>query len=410
VVKHILFAAALAAALSAAPARAQTPPAAPAAAPLQPEPASPNNYADPKSWLCRPQSTRGTAAGQSACDIDQSTTLVAADGTLSREAFKANPDAPIDCFYVYPTISTDQAPNADMTADPAERNVIKQQAARINSVCKVYAPLYRQVSLVGLRRLLASGGDPIAFFGNGVQYDDVRDAWKHYLANDNKGRGVVIVGHSQGAYILMNLIKNEIEGKPAQAQMVSALILGATLPTPKGKDVGGVFTSIPLCRAANQTGCAINYSAFRATVPPAANTLFGRTADPALGGSCTNPAALGGGSGELRAYLDTTGQTITNKPPVKAWAEGKTIDTPYVSVPGLLTAKCVTTNDTTFLEVTVNGNPSDPRVDEIVGDVVPPPSPIAGQWGLHLIDVNIAMGNLVDIVGQQSKAFAAQKR
>jgi hypothetical protein len=288
--------------------------------------------------------------------------------------------------------------------------VIKQQAARFNAVCKVYAPMYRQITLSGLRRLLATpGGDPVAFFGTGVQYDDVRDAWKYYLEHDNKGRGVVVVGHSQGAYILENLVKNEIEGKPIQSKMVSALILGATLPTPKGKDVGGLFKSIPLCRAANQIGCVINYSAFRATVPPSATTLFGRTADPATGGSCTNPAALAGGSGELHAYLDTTGQTITNKPPAKPWAEGKTVDTPWVSVPGLLTGKCVTNNDITYLEVTVNSNPSDPRVDEIVGDVAPAPSPIGAQWGLHLIDVNLTIGNLLDVVGQQAKAYTRKR-
>jgi hypothetical protein len=387
---------------------AQTPlptPPQPAAQPA--EPPKPNNYSDSSAWLCRPGRT---PADKDACQIDLSTTVVAADGSLTREAFKPNPNAPIDCFYVYPTISTDQAPNSDMIVDPAEMNVIKQQAARFNAVCKVYAPMYRQITLMGLRKLLATpNGDPVAFFGDGVQYDDVRDAWKSYLERDNQGRGVVLVGHSQGAYILENLIKNEIDGKPIQSRIVSALVLGATLATPKGKDVGGLFKSMPLCHAANQTGCVINYSAFRATVPPSATTFFGKTADPATGGSCTNPAALAGGPAELHAYLDTTGQTITNKPPVKPWAEGKTIDTPWVSVPGLLTGKCVTNNDITYLEVTVNGNPSDPRVDEIVGDVAPAPSPIGAQWGLHLIDVNVTMGNLIDVVAQQAKAYASKR-
>ena len=43
-----------------------------------------------------------------------------------------------------------------MNADPAELNVIKQQFARFASKCKPYAPLYRQVTLVGLRRVLAN--------------------------------------------------------------------------------------------------------------------------------------------------------------------------------------------------------------------------------------------------------------
>jgi hypothetical protein len=55
----------------------------------------PNDYADPKSWLCRPDRPAGA---KDACDVDLTTTIVAADGKLSRETFKANPNAPIDCF------------------------------------------------------------------------------------------------------------------------------------------------------------------------------------------------------------------------------------------------------------------------------------------------------------------------
>src|SRR5215211_2255898 len=68
-----------------------------------------NDYADPKTWLCRP-------GRQDACAVDQTTTVVAADGKLTRETWKADPAAPIDCFYVYPTVSTDPGGNSDMTA------------------------------------------------------------------------------------------------------------------------------------------------------------------------------------------------------------------------------------------------------------------------------------------------------
>lgn len=403
-IARVLFAAGLAGVLPAGSARAQAP--APAPETSRTEPAAPNDYADAKAWLCRPGRR---AADKDACDIDLATTIVAADGTLTREPFEADPDAPVDCFYVYPTISTDPTPNSDMTPDPAEFNVVKQQAARFNAVCRVYAPLYRQITLVGLRRVLAGAGSPIEKFGSGVQYDDVRDAWRHYLEHDNRGRGVVLIGHSQGAYILMNLIRDEIDGKPVQSKVVSALILGATLPVLKGKDVGGVFKHLPLCHRATETGCVLNYSAFRSTLPPPANTLFGKTGDPDTSGACTNPAALGGGPADLHAYLDATGQTITSRPPVQPWAQGKSVDTPWVSVPGLLTAKCVTKDETTYLEVTVNGNPADPRVDDITGDIGLPASPLA-QWGLHLIDVNLAMGDLIDVVRQQARAYSAKSK
>jgi hypothetical protein len=127
--------------------------------------------------------------------------------------------------------------------------------------------------------------------------------------------------------------------------------------------------------------------------------------------ACTNPAALGGGSGELHAYLDKSGRTITAATPAKPWVTPeKPIETPWVSVPGLLTAKCASNeNASGYLEVTVNGNPSDPRVDDIVGDISAGANVLA-NWGLHLVDVNLVMGNLVDIVGTQSKAYRSQKR
>ena len=83
------------------------------------------------------------------------------------------------------------------------------------------------------------------------------DAWNYYLKNDNNGRGVVLVAHSQGSFILTGLIAREIDGKPVQSRLISAILLGTNIAVPKGKDVGGAFQKIPLCHAADQTGCVI---------------------------------------------------------------------------------------------------------------------------------------------------------
>jgi hypothetical protein len=375
---------------------------APAAPPAQPAELKPNDYAADSSWLCKP-GRKGDA-----CDVDLTTTIVAADGTLTRETFAADPKAAIDCFYVYPTVSIDATPNSDMTADPAEKNVVAQQFARFASKCRVFAPMYRQITLRGLQSALATGADPLTLFTKGTQYDDVRDAWQHYMKNDNQGRGVVLIGHSQGAFILQGLIASEIDGKAAQKQLVGAYILGATFLTPKGSDIGGQFRQIPLCKKPGQLGCVVNYSAFRSTVAPPANTLFGKSADPAKTGSCTNPATLGAGSAPLKAYLSAQGRLIAmGGPPLKPWAADKTIDTPFVSVPGLLTAECKSNEHATYLEVTVNGDPADPRVDDITGDLGGA-KPLA-MWGLHLIDVNLAMGNLLDLVDAQAKAYRSRR-
>lgn len=357
-----------------------------------------NDYADGRSWLCRP-------GRQDACAIDLTTTVIAPDGSFTRESWAADPKAPIDCFYVYPTVSTDAGANSDMTADPAELNVVATQFARLAARCRPYAPLYRQVTLAALRAALGKPGGPT--LDRGLAYDDVRDAWNSYLQHDNQGRGVVLVGHSQGSFILTELIRQEIDGKPIQSRLVSAILMGATLAVPTGRDVGGTFKNIPVCKSASQTGCLITFASFRSTIPPPANTLFGRVPQPDMVAACTNPAALAGGSGELRAYLTAGGRAIVGQLPPRPWVTPeRPVETPYVSVPGLLTAECATNEHATFLEVTVHGNPSDPRADDITGDLAIG-SQVQANWGLHLIDVNLAMGNLLDIVGRQAKAYMA---
>src|SRR5919202_844187 len=112
--------------------------------------AAKNDYSDAKTWLCRP-------GRQDACSVDLTTTVIAPSGKMTVEKWSADPNAPIDCFYVYPTVSTDPTPNSDMNPDPAELNVVKQQFARFGSKCRTYAPMYRQVTLAGLRRMLAPG-------------------------------------------------------------------------------------------------------------------------------------------------------------------------------------------------------------------------------------------------------------
>ena len=356
-----------------------------------------NDYSNGDNWLCRP-------GRQDACAIDLTTTVISASGKLKRESWAANANAPIDCFYVYPTVSTDPTGNSDMIPKPEEKAVIRAQFARFASKCLPYAPMYRQITLTALRAAIS--GKPMPM-DRALAYNDVLDAWNYYLEHDNKGRGVVLIGHSQGSAVLTQLIKSEIDGKPVQSKIISALLLGTSLPVPKGRDVGGAFQHMPLCHSANQTGCVITYASFRTTSPPPANSRFGRVSGENMVSACTNPAALGGGSGELHAYMGTHGSEIVSTSEAKPgpWVKPEQpINTPFVSVPGMLTAECVENDKGSYLAVSVHGDPAGPRASDIVGDVV-----VNGQvlpdWGLHLIDVNLTMGNLLDIVERESKAY-----
>jgi hypothetical protein len=355
-----------------------------------------NDYTDPATWLCRP----GRA---DACTADMSAMVVNTDGSEHVQIWAADADAPIDCFYVYPTVSREQMPNSDMTITAAEKGVVVQQVARLASKCKIYAPMYRQVTMASLVAVLS--GQPFAADGK-LAYDDVRDAWNEYLARDNQGRGVVLIGHSQGSKVLTELVKREIDGKPVQKQVVSIILGGASLQVPAGKDVGGDFQSIPLCRSQSQTGCVIAFASFRANSPPPEGSLFGKSDREGMVAACVNPARPGGGSGELESYLPAGTTGFSSQKPVDWVKGGPAIATPFVTLPGLLSAQCVSNEHGSYLAITVHGDPKNPRTGDISGDVI-----VGGQvrpeWGLHLIDMNLTMGNIVDDVGAQSQAWLA---
>jgi len=155
--------------------------------------------------------------------------------------------------------------------------------------------------------------------------------------------------------------------------------------------------------SASDAGCVGNYSSFRSTVPPSPNTLFGKSAGTALEAACVNPASLGGGSGEAIPYFPTT-SPIQRKP----WAPGKSIDTPFVTLPGLLTAECAHSDVANYLAITVHPGQNDARANDIPGDVTMFGSD--GAMGLHAVDMHIFMGNLVGIVKQEADAYRLEKR
>lgn len=353
-----------------------------------------NDYGNTANWLCRP----GRA---DACNIDLTATILPFDGAPRREGWEANLLAPVDCFYVYPTISNDPTPNSDMTPGLEEQRAVAQQLARFGSACRLYAPVYRQVTLAGLRNSMqqgaASGIDPK------LAYDDVADAWHHYLQHDNKGRGVILIGHSQGARLLGELTKHEIEGKPVQQQLVAAYLIGYNIGVAKGRDTGGQFRTLPLCRAAGQTGCVVAYSTFRAGSPPPANSRFGRMTGEVVA-ACTNPAALAGGRGQLHAYLPVKANLLGQPVGAVAWgAASQGIDTPFVSAPALADAECIERDGASYLAVTATPTYLGRGVD------VPGNLTVGGRvlddWGLHLVDIDLALGSLVALAQKQALAY-----
>ncbi|MBI1339457.1 DUF3089 domain-containing protein [bacterium] len=388
-----LFASALLAACAAGAPTPEPPPAPPAAPVASTPPAAPaptagaTDYANAANWLCLP------GKANDACSVDLTATVVNADGSTAREPFAADPNAPIDCFYVYPTVSLDPYSISDLNAGPEELSVIRSQFARFGSKCRLYAPLYRQITLAQLRAGMG-GAAPPQRGGREEANADIDAAWEHYLKHYNNGRGVILIGHSQGAGQITRLIQQHIEGKPVADRMISAMVIGWTLQS----GPSGTLKSTPVCTSDRDVGCLVNYVSFRDTVPPAPTARFGRDGDgPAI---CTAPSKLIGDTAGPRSYF-TTG-TAT-------WVKGKTIDTPFVRTPGLVTTRCVAKDGFHYLEVKVNAVPADPRADDMGGDIMANGKPDAG-WGLHLIDMNLEMGDLVELAGRQGAAWSSRQK
>ncbi|HXR53841.1 MAG TPA: DUF3089 domain-containing protein [Acidimicrobiales bacterium] len=346
-------------------------------------------------WLCKP----GLASDP--CESGLTATVVRANGATSVMSVKDAKNAPIDCFYVYPTVSGEPTANSDLSIQPIEKAVAVAQASRFSEVCKVYAPMYHQLTLASI------GGKVHLTAANLAEaYDSARSAFRDYIAHYNHGRGIVFIGHSQGAAVLIQLLKQEVDNDPAiRHRLVSAILLGGNVTVPIGKSVGGDFAHIPACRSITETGCVVAYSSF--LDPPPANSLFGRVGQgvSALSGQganrkfqvlCTNPAALGGGSAMLVPYFPNASTTAA----LGAEASGAPNSvTPWVTYPDLYSAQCMSGGGATWLQVTPITTPGDTR--PVVTQQLGP------TWGLHLVDVNLALGNFVALVSSQEKAYAA---
>ncbi len=338
-------------------------------------------------WLCKP------GLPNNPCESDLTATVINVDGAKSVEPASPAKDPLIDCFYVYPTVSAQKTPAANLNIDPEETFVAIEQASRFSQVCKVYAPMYRQVTRQGLVDLFTGKlTDGAQLFD--TAYSDVLAAWQDYLAHYNKGRGVVLLSHSQGSIMVTRLVKEQIDPNPEMRDfLVSALIVGGNVHVAKGEDVGGDFQNVPACRSTSQTGCVVAYSSFAETPPAAA--MFGRpgvgvNATAGAAGAdlevlCVNPTAPAGGRGSLLPYF-SSGDSGDSQ-----------ADTPWVTYPGQYTGECESADGANWLQVDSNNSAGDQR-QTFNGGLGP-------TWGLHLVDVNIALGDLVDLVRSEAAAY-----
>ena len=263
----------------------------------------------PTVWLCRP------GMPDNPCQGGLDATMIGPGGERVPEPFLPAADPGVDCFYVYPTVSGSSQDNAPLEVTAAEVRAVRAQAARFAESCRLFAPVYRQITRKGLvSGALADAG------ARDLAYADVLSAFNDYLNTDGSGRPVVLIGHSQGANTLVRLIQEQVDGDPAvRSRVLSALLLGTSVTTLPGELDGGTFQNLPACTTPEQSGCVVSYVTYSGAPPE--NGIFGRSTATRRA-LCVSPADLLGRGPQLAAYLPTAeltgGEPLTQDPPGRA--------------------------------------------------------------------------------------------
>ncbi len=163
---------------------------------------------------------------------------------------------PADAFFLHPTTYGGkdhwvQPMDDEDTRRGTDLGSISRQASVFNGCCRVYAPRFRQSNIMGYQQ---EEIDRIMDVG----YQDVRAAFRHFVAEIDPDSPIVLGSHSQGTFQMARLIMEEIEGTPLMDRLVAAYAIGHQLPRALIEDG---FQDIEVCSSPTQTGCLITWDA-----------------------------------------------------------------------------------------------------------------------------------------------------
>ena len=339
-------------------------------------------------WLCQP--------GQSPdpCNASLSTTVFSPTLHKLKVIHPARVKKPaIDCFYVYPTVSDQKTTLANLHIDPEERSIALYQAARYSQYCRVFAPMYRQVTVTALDSGNTESPKQLA-----IPVNDVRAAFATYLRKYNHGRGFVLIGHSQGSFVLEQLIAKDIDRKPAvRKRLVSAILLGGNVLVRRRQGASAAPSSTSPPAGRHPAGLRDRVLDLRPAPP--ANSLFGRTTvagDSALhqpGRARRRRATSIRSSPRSRSPAERQTRLVDRRPQDHP-AHRRRPPGSQSRAPTARTARR-------------RAAPTCSRSSPWTAPRAPQPSPDP-TWGLHLLDANVALGNLVSVVHSEIDAYAAR--
>jgi hypothetical protein len=345
-------------------------------------------YDDPRWWLCLPGRTDSCAGNLDVTDLRPDGAHIEVRDT------QAPGSDQVDCFWVYPTVDLRPwAASHENFSDLGSMTVATvMQAARFRSVCRVFAPLYRQTTIGAYLQ-----GEAARAPYREVAVSDVVDAFLEYMGQYNRGHKIVLLGHSQGGEMVVALLQRFFDHDPAMRErLLLAMPIGWPVEVAPGKTTGGTFDNIPVCTRRGETGCVVTYRSYdaRAAAKPGhAMPTAGRES------VCVEPSTLAHGTTTMtRSLFGVPGWYG-----MPAWLfslQGTGhVQTPFVMVRDLYDGRCVSgANGFRYLAVDVKDGRESP-VD--LGSRW-----LHGELGYHLFDMQLEAGDLMDLVRERAGVVA----
>lgn len=283
-----------------------------------------NAYVDPAMWYSRPgvgandpSLYRPKVAASAASPENPAAERALEDGAALAPApgpsASTAPKGRYAVFFVHPTsyvrpaISSDapwNAPLGDAEAETRARLFLRGMASPFADAGEVWAPKYRQAVFGAFLT-----GKPEAQKALDLAYRDIAQAFDFFVATAPKDAPIVLAGHSQGALMVLRLLREKVIGTPLHKRVAMAYPIG--WPVSAAHDLPAL--GLPACATPAQAGCIVTWSTFAEPADP--SMVFERfTATPGFDGQprgsgpilCVNPlTGTPGGEAPAEANLGT---------------------------------------------------------------------------------------------------------
>jgi hypothetical protein len=270
-------------------------------APLSPLPA--NAYDDPKMWIARPDITNGNPALWKPAGIN--------DHPIVQKAA---------IFFIHPTSYITTLGDAhwnmrlnDKDALATARRFVQGQASAFNAVGDIWVPRYRQANYGAFLTDMPAGDQALA-----AAYRDVAQAFTAFLKANPTGP-LILAGHSQGSRHLLQLLREQVAGKPVAARVAAVYAVG--WPVSVEADLPAL--GLPACARRDEAHCIVSWQSYAEPADPSPivetfERRNGYTGRPRKGTHmlCTNPiTGAFNGAAPASANRGTLDSRDESKPP-----------------------------------------------------------------------------------------------